>query len=148
MKKRVLILCTGNSCRSQMAEGWWRELGGEEWEVYSAGSQPAGFVHPIAVTVMRESGVDISAQESKQVDQFIDEPFDLVVTVCDNARESCPTLTGAKIVEHWPFCDPASATGSEEEEMGRFRRVRDQIRDRIGSFLHRRTDRTATSDGS
>ena len=92
MGGRVLILCTGNSCRSQMAEGLWRQLGGKAWEVYSAGSNPAGYVHPRAIEVMREIGLDISGQESKSLDRFRDEPFDLVITVCDRARESCPVF--------------------------------------------------------
>ena len=131
MKKRVLILCTGNSCRSQIAEGWWRRLGGDNWEVFSAGSKPTGRVHPSAVEVMREVGVDISTQVCKHVNEFAGQPFDLVVTVCDNAHESCPTLPGAKLVVHWPFDDPAEATGTAEEVLAEFRRVRDQIKETI-----------------
>ena len=93
--KRVLILCTGNSCRSQMAEALWEKLGEGEWAAASAGSKPAGYVHPLAVRAMRELDIDISANESKSLSQFQNQPFDLVVTVCDNAKESCPVFSGA-----------------------------------------------------
>ena len=135
MGGRVLILCTGNSCRSQMAEGLWRQLGGKAWEVYSAGSNPAGYVHPRAIEVMREIGLDISRQESKSLDRFRDEPFDLVITVCDRARESCPVFPGARETLHWPFPDPAHATGSEAEVLAAFRTVRDQIAKTIRDYL-------------
>ena len=134
-RKRVLILCTGNSCRSQMAEGLWRSIVGDKWDVHSAGLKPAGYVHPMAITVMHEAGVDISAQASKHVDRFMGQPFDLVITVCDNTHESCPTLPGAKSVEHWPFDDPAAAIGPEPDVLEAFRKVRDQIRGRILCFL-------------
>ena len=133
--KRVLILCTGNSCRSQMAEALWESLGQGDWESDSAGSKPSGYVHPLAIQAMNELGIDISANESKSLEQFRDQMFDLVVTVCDNAKESCPIFTGAKETLHWPFDDPADATGSEEEKMLVFRRVRDEIFRRIESFL-------------
>jgi len=133
--KRVLILCTGNSCRSQMAEGLWRQLGQGEWESHSAGSKPAGYVHPLAVEVMKEKGVDLAGAESKSLDAYRDEPIDLVVTVCDNARESCPAFPGAGAVLHWPFEDPADATGSDEEKLAVFRRVRDRIEARIRRYL-------------
>jgi len=132
---RVLILCTGNSCRSQMAEGWWRALGQGEWEPHSAGSKPAGYVHPLAVAVMQEKGVDLTAAESKALDGFLGRPIDLVITVCDNARESCPTFPGARTVLHWPFEDPADATGTDEEKLSVFRTVRDQIEARIRRYL-------------
>ncbi len=135
MKKRVLILCTGNSCRSQMAEALWEKLAQGEWESESAGSKPSGYVHPLAIRAMNELGIDISAAESKSLDRFQDRPFDLVVTVCDNARESCPVFSGAKETLHWPFDDPADATGTDDEKMSVFRRVRDQIQDRIQAFL-------------
>lgn len=138
--KRVLILCTGNSCRSQMAEAFWNELGAGEWEAHSAGSKPAGYVHPLAVQVMKEAGTDLSGYESKSLERFRDEPFDLVVTVCGNARESCPTLPGAARMVHWPFDDPAHAEGSEDEKLSVFRRVRDQIRERISRFLSQEDD--------
>ncbi len=133
--RRVLILCTGNSCRSQMAEGLWKRLGAGRWEAVSAGSKPAGYVHPLAVQAMQECGVDLTRYVSKSVDAFRDSEFDLVVTVCDNAREACPVFPGAKQTLHWPFDDPAHASGSDDEKMLEFRRVRDQIRGRIEQYL-------------
>ncbi|MBX9792377.1 MAG: arsenate reductase ArsC [Pirellulales bacterium] len=133
--RRVLILCTGNSCRSQMAEGLWRQVGAGRWESYSAGSHPAGYVHPLAIDAMREAGIDISAAYSKHVDEFVGQAFDLVVTVCDNAREACPVFPGAKQTLHWPFADPAQAAGTEEQVLQVFREVREQIRRRIEMFL-------------
>lgn len=133
--KRVLILCTGNSCRSQMAEALWNELGEGQWRAWSAGSNPAGYVHPLAVKVMAEQDIDLSKHESKSLQQFVDEPFDLVVTVCGNAREACPAFPAATQMLHWPFDDPAHATGTEDERLAEFRQVRDQIRDRISGYL-------------
>lgn len=143
MKNRVLILCTGNSCRSQMAEGLWRHLGGDNWEAYSAGSQPAGFVHPLAVAAMAELGVDISEHTSKHVDQFVGRDLDLVVTVCDGARESCPVIPGMGATLHWPFADPAEAVGTDDERLAAFRRVRDTIRERIERHLRETPPATA-----
>ena len=125
---RILFLCTGNSCRSQMAEGWTRRLHGDKFEVQSAGVKPVE-LHPLAVRVMKESGVDISAQTSKHVRVLNDAAFDYVVTVCDSARESCPLFPGKTKIIHRDFEDPAAAKGSEEEVLAVFRRVRDQIRD-------------------
>ena len=136
MMKRALILCTGNSCRSQMAEALWNHWGNGQWTAESAGSKPAGYVHEMAVKAISEIGLDISQAESKSVDQFVNEPFDLVVTVCDNAKESCPTWPGAQNIVHWPFDDPADATGSADEKMEFFRRVRDEISDKIRAYLH------------
>lgn len=133
--KSVLILCTGNSCRSQMAEALWESLGQGAWSAVSAGSRPAGYVHPLAIRVMQELGIDLSRHTSKSLDRFVDDDFDLVVTVCDNAREACPVFAGAKQTLHWPFDDPAHATGTEDEKLAEFRRVRDEIRDRIKQFL-------------
>ena len=133
--KRALILCTGNSCRSQMAEALWNRLGEGRWEAVSAGSNPAGYVHPLAVRAVSEIGLDLSAAESKHLDRFKDEAFDVVVTVCDNAREACPVFPGATQVLHWPFPDPAHATGTEKEQMAVFRTVRDSIADRIRTWL-------------
>ncbi|ADG67726.1 Protein-tyrosine phosphatase, low molecular weight [Planctopirus limnophila DSM 3776] len=133
--KRVLILCTGNSCRSQMAEGLWNTLGQPTWEAVSAGSRPAGYVHPLAVRAMGELGIDISNLVSKSVAPYQNENFDLVVTVCDNAKEACPVFPGAKLTLHWPFADPAHAEGNDEEKMVMFRRVRDEIRDTISGYL-------------
>ncbi len=134
--KKVLVLCTGNSCRSQMAEALWTDLGKGEWESFSAGSKPSGYVHPLAIKAMEEIGTDISNYQSKSLEQYQDKYFDLVVTVCDNAKESCPIFTGAKETIHTPFDDPADATGSEEEQMVVFRRVRDEIKQNIQNYLN------------
>ena len=135
MKKRVLILCTGNSCRSQMAEGFWRHHAGDEWDVSSAGVSPIG-LNPAAVEVMAEVGIDISEQTSKSLDQFVTQPFDLVVTVCANADRNSPVFPNASRREHWPFDDPAGAFGTHDERLREFRRVRDEIdqamRERLG----------------
>jgi arsenate reductase len=131
-KRRVLILCTGNSCRSQMAEGWVRHRLGDTWEVHSAGTQPAAYVHPLAIRAMLEAGVDISQHEPKSVQRFLRQPWDLVVTVCDSANESCPSFPG-RVGEriHVGFHDPSFTPGSDEERMAAFRRTRDEIRDRL-----------------
>jgi arsenate reductase len=129
-KLKVLFLCTGNSCRSQMAEGWLRALRGEEIVPYSAGIETHG-LNPYAVRVMAEAGVDISAQRSKHVDELADVAFDLVVTVCDHARESCPLFPGSARALHQGFDDPPSLArnaASEEEALSHYRRVRDEIR--------------------
>lgn len=133
-KATVLFLCTGNSCRSQMAEGWLRHLAGDRFEVFSAGTQPAG-LNPQAVEIMRESGVDISSHRSKHVNEFAGASIDYVITVCDRARETCPIFPGARTVLHWSFEDPAAAQGSDEERREVFRRVRDEIGERIRRFL-------------
>lgn len=135
MQKRVLVLCTGNSCRSQMAEALWNELGEGQWRAWSAGSNPAGYVHPLAVKAMGELGIDLSNHESKSLQGFVDEPFDLVVTVCGNAREACPAFPAATQMLHWPFDDPAYARGTEDERLAEFRQIRDQIRERISCYL-------------
>ena len=126
-KRRVLILCTGNSARSQMAEGLLRHDAGERFEVESAGTK-ASIVRPEAIAVMRELGIDISGQRSKNVDEFDGQQFDYVITVCDNARETCPVFFGGAQKVHRDFEDPVAATGSEEERLTVFRRVRDQLR--------------------
>jgi arsenate reductase len=126
--KRVLILCTGNSARSQMAEGLLRHDAGDRFEVESAGTKP-GQVRPEAIEVMRELGIDISGHRSKHVDEFAGRKFDTVLTVCDNARESCPVFPGGTVTMHRNFEDPAAAQGSEAERLAVFRRVRDQLRD-------------------
>lgn len=135
MTERVLILCTGNSCRSQMAEALWESLGNGKWEAESAGSRPSGYVHPLAIQVMHELDIDLSQYESKSLTQFVPQSFDLVVTVCDNAHEACPVFPGAKQTFHWPFDDPADATGTEQEQLAVFRRVRDEIKDRIATYF-------------
>jgi len=129
-KKRVLILCTGNSARSQMAEGLLRALGGGRFEVASAGTRP-GSVRPEAVAAMREVGIDISGQRSKSVDEFRGREFDTVITVCDNARESCPVFPAGTERVHWSFDDPAAAEGDEAARLAVFRRVREEIKARL-----------------
>ena len=129
-KKTVLILCTGNSARSQMAEGLLRHAAGDLFEVYSAGTNPS-LVRPEAIAAMREIGIDISGQRSKSVDEFAGRPLDYVITVCDNANQSCPVFPGGTLRLHWPFDDPAAVKGSHEERMAAFRKVRDQIEDRL-----------------
>lgn len=133
--KRVLILCTGNSCRSQMAQTIWQHLGNGQWQAESAGSKPAGFVHPNAIRAIEELGLSVDGLESKSVDLFLNQPIDLVVTVCDNALEACPTLPGVSAMEHWPFDDPADATGTDNEIMDCFRRVRDEIFRAVERYL-------------
>lgn len=131
---KVLILCTGNSARSQMAEGLLRHDGGGSFEVFSAGTHPSS-VRPEAIAVMREIGIDISGHRSKSVDEFAGQPFDTVITVCDNARDVCPVFPGGTRLLHFPFEDPAAVAGTEEERKAAFRRVRDQIRSRLREFL-------------
>ncbi|MDX8413891.1 MAG: arsenate reductase (thioredoxin) [Mariprofundales bacterium] len=131
---RILFLCTGNSCRSQMAEGWLRHLGGESFEAFSAGIEAHG-KNPRAIAVMAEAGVDISGQASKVLDPKLLETIDLLVTVCGHADSHCPTTPTSCRKEHWPFDDPAQAHGSEKAVMQEFRRVRDQIRTRVSQFI-------------
>ena len=132
---KILILCTGNSCRSQMAEGFLRSFD-PGLEVYSAGTAPSDRVHPKAVVVMKEKGIDLSGHRPKKVDEFLDKSFDYVITVCDQAKESCPIFLGeVKNRLHFGFDDPAEATGSEEEIYAVFRRVRDEIAERMAVFL-------------
>jgi len=130
MKPKVLFLCTGNSARSQMAEGFLRHLAGEDFEALSAGTNP-GSLNPLAVQAMAEMGIDISCQFSKNVTQFLGTPIQHVVTVCDNAKESCPVFLGAARFLHWSFPDPAAAQGTREEKLAVFREIRDQIKTRI-----------------
>ena len=133
MKARVLILCTGNSARSQMAEGLLRHDAGDRFEVFSAGTKPSA-VRPEAIAVMRELGIDLSGHSSKSVDAFSGQAFDYVLTVCDNARESCPVFPGAAVRIHRCFEDPAMFVGSQEERRALFRRVRDEIREYLRTF--------------
>jgi arsenate reductase len=132
-KKRVLILCTGNSARSQMAEGLLRQDAGSRFEVESAGTKPST-VRPEAIAAMRELGIDISCHRSKPVEEFHGQKFDYVITVCDAARESCPVFFGAAKKLHHDFEDPAALNGSEEERPALFRRVRDELRSYLGAF--------------
>jgi arsenate reductase len=133
-KKKVLVLCTGNSARSQMAEGLLRHQGGDRFEVFSAGTKPSQ-VRSEAIAVMNEIGIDISAHRSKSVDEFVDVDLDFVITVCDSAKESCPIFPGETMRLHWPFDDPAAVEGSDVAKMAAFRRIRDQIHGRIMVFL-------------
>jgi len=133
-KTRVLFLCTHNSARSQMAEGLLRHISGDRFEVMSAGTE-ATHVRPLAIRAMGEVGVDISAQESETLGRYLREPFDYVITVCDDANEACPFFPGAANRLHWSFEDPSKAEGSEEERLAVFRSVRDQIRDRMQAEL-------------
>ena len=130
----ILILCTGNSCRSHLAEGILRAAVGEAAEVASAGSDPAGYLHPMAVEVMKEIEIDISAHTSKHLDEFLQREVHTVITVCGNADQACPIFPGQAEKHHWPFDDPAKATGSEEEIRAVFRRVRDEIRVKFGAY--------------
>ena len=133
-KPLILILCTGNSCRSHLAEGILRAAVGEAAEVASAGSDPAGYVHPMAVEVMKEIEIDISAHTSKHLDEFLQREIHTVITVCGNADQACPIFPGQAEKHHWPFDDPAKATGSEEEIRAVFRRVRDEIRAKFEAY--------------
>ena len=133
-KTRVLFLCTGNSCRSQMAEGLLRELAGDQYEASSAGVSPTQ-VNAMAVRVMAEVAVDISGQRSKSVDDMTGREFDYVITVCDKAREACPIFSSAGRQLHWGFEDPAQAVGTEEERLHAFRKVRDAISERLRHFI-------------
>jgi arsenate reductase len=127
-KPSILILCTGNSCRSHLAEGILRRAGGDLFDVHSAGSKPAGYVHPMAIRVMDEIGIDISAHRSKPLSDFLSQRVDTVITVCGNVDQACPVFPGQVNRHHWPFDDPARAVGSEEEILAVFRRVRDEIK--------------------
>jgi arsenate reductase len=134
-KHRVLFLCTGNSCRSQMAEGLVNHLLAQDWEAYSAGTQPAGYVHDLAIDVLAEIGIDINDKRSKGVDEYRDADFDLVITVCDDAAEACPFWLGPGRVVHMGFPDPAVAAGSREHRLAVFRGVRDAIKVRVLEYL-------------
>jgi arsenate reductase (thioredoxin) len=132
-KKRVLILCTGNSARSQMAEALLRHEAGDRFEVFSAGIKPS-HVRPEAIAVMQEIGIGLSGHRSKHVDEFAAQSFDYVLSVCDQARESCPIFSGSTVMIHQNFPDPAAATGSEEQIRAAFRKVRDQLRQYLHGF--------------
>ena len=129
-RRRVLFLCTHNSARSQMAEGLLRALGDGRFEVFSAGTE-ATHVRPLAIRAMQELGIDISGQQSKTLDRYLDQLFDAVITVCDQANEACPVFFGARERLHWSFPDPSRATGSEDQQLAVYRSVRDAIRGRI-----------------
>jgi len=141
-KPTVLILCTGNSCRSHLAEGILRAASGERFDVQSAGSNPAGYVHPLAIQVMKEIGIDISAHHSKHMNEFLKQPVETVITVCGNADQVCPLFPGQVNRHHWGFDDPAHATGTDEEKLTVFRRVRDQIKMVFEAYADGRRDQT------
>lgn len=136
-KRRVLIVCTGNACRSQMAEALWRQLAGDHWECFSAGAVPAGFVHPLAMRAVEEVGGELSLAYSKHVSEFSGEQFDVVLTVCNYARSACRELPAAHETLHWPFDDPYFATGSEAERWAAFCQVRDEMARAIREYLER-----------
>ena len=139
MSKQVLILCTGNSCRSQMAEGLINTRLSPDFRAASAGTDPSGYVHPKAIAAMAELGIDLSQNESKNLEQFRGQYFDYVITVCDSANENCPVwLDKAGARYHIGFDDPAKATGTDEEIMAEFRRVRDEIEEQVLTFLRQK----------
>ena len=140
MKPLVLILCTGNSCRSHLAEGLLRAAAGDLLEVASAGSKPAGYVHPLSVEAMQELGIDISSHHSKHMDEFLSRTVETVITVCGNADQACPMFPGQLNRHHWGFDDPAHATGSRKEQLVVFRRVRDEIRRVFEAYAQGRQD--------
>ncbi len=139
-KPLVLVLCTGNSCRSHLAEGILRAASGGLFNVASAGSKPSGYVHPLSIKVMQEIGIDISGHHSKHLSEFLSVPVETVVTVCGNADQACPMFPGQVNRYHWGFDDPAHATGTEEEQLAVFRRVRDQIRAVFEAYAAGRKD--------
>ena len=136
----ILVLCTGNSCRSHMAEGLLRRALGDGFEVASAGSKPAGYVHPLAIRALAEIGIDIASHTSKHLDEYLDRDVETVITVCGNADQVCPTFPGQLNRHHWPFDDPAHATGTEDEQFAVFRRVRDEIRAVFEAYAAGRLD--------
>ena len=140
MPPLILILCTGNSCRSHLAEGLLRAAVGDRFTVASAGSRPAGYVHPLAIKAMAEIGIDISVHQSKHMDEFLSQKVETVITVCGNADQACPMFPGQVNRHHWPFDDPAHATGTEEEQFAVFRRVRDEIKAVFGAYADGRMD--------
>ncbi|HLP02149.1 MAG TPA: arsenate reductase ArsC [Opitutaceae bacterium] len=139
-KPTVLILCTGNSCRSHLAEGILRAVAGDFLDVQSAGSKPAGYVHPLAIAALKEIDIDISAHRSKSMTEFMDKKVETVITVCGNADQACPIFPGQVNRHHWPFEDPAHAAGTDEEKMAVFRRVRNEIRRTFTAYADGRRD--------
>jgi arsenate reductase (thioredoxin) len=144
-KPTVLILCTGNSCRSHLGEGLLRAAAGDLFNVVSAGSKPVGYVHPMAIAAMKEIGIDISAHTSKHMNEFLDKDVETVITVCGNADQACPIFPGQLNRHHWPFEDPAHATGTDEEKMEMFRRVRNEIRRVFTAYADGRRDERKTT---
>ena len=147
-KPTVLILCTGNSCRSHLAEGILRAAAGDLLNVQSAGSKPAGYVHPLAIQVMKEIGIDISAHRSKHMNDFLSQPIETVVTVCGNADQACPMFPGQLNRHHWGFEDPAHAIGTDEEKLAVFRQVRDQIKMVFEAYAAGRRDQLKAKQSS
>ena len=145
MKPTVLILCTGNSCRSHLAEGILRTAAGDLIEVRSAGSNPAGYVHPLAIRVMGEIGIDLSGHRSKHLHEFLGQQIETVITVCGNADQVCPTFPGQVNRHHWGFDDPAKAEGTEEAKLAMFRRVRDEIKLAFEAYAAGRRDQLKAS---
>ena len=133
--KKILFLCTGNSCRSQMGEGFMRHMAGNKFEVFSAGVEPTQ-VNPYAIKVMAEAGIDISSHKSKSVDEFSEQEFDYVITVCNHAKQICPVFPGQYERIHWDIEDPADAKGSEQEKLVFFRKIRDEIKEKCLEFLN------------
>ena len=146
-KPTILILCTGNSCRSHLAEGILRAAAGDLMDVQSAGSKPAGFVHPKAIAVMQEIGIDISHHYSKHLNEFLQQPIETVITVCGNADQACPMFPRQVNRHHWGFDDPAHATGTEDEILHTFRRVRDEIRRTFEAYAAGRRDQSVLTNG-
>lgn len=144
----VLVLCTGNSCRSHLAEGILRAASENRFEVASAGSAPAGYVHPLAIRAMAEIGIDISKHTSKHMNEFLQRRVETVITVCGNADQACPTFPGQVHRHHWPFDDPAHAVGSDEEKLVVFRRVRDEIARVFGAYAAGRIDAGSSVRGT
>ena len=140
MPPLILVLCTGNSCRSHLAEGLLRAALGDRFRVASAGSKPAGYVHPLAIRAMTEAGIDITTHHSKHMDEFLSQNVETVITVCGNADQACPMFPGQVNRHHWPFEDPAHATGTEDEQLAVFRRVRDEIKAVFGAYAAGRLD--------
>ena len=141
-KPLILILCTGNSCRSHLAEGILRAASHGLFDVASAGSKPAGYVHPHGIAAMSEIGIDISAHTSKHMDEFLDRDVETVITVCGNADQACPMYPGQINRHHWGFDDPAHATGTDDEKMAVFRRVRDEIKRVFEAYAQGRRDQS------
>lgn len=148
VKPTILILCTGNSCRSHLAEGILRATAGDTLNVQSAGSKPAGYVHPLAIQVMKEIGIDISAHHSKHMNDFLQQPVETVVTVCGNADQACPMFPGQVNRYHWGFDDPAHATGTDEEKLAVFRRVRDEIKRVFEAYAAGRRDQAKAAQST
>ena len=135
LKERVLFICTGNSCRSQIAEGLLRDIAGNQFDVYSAGTHPSR-VHPASIIIMAEGGIDISQHTSDSINKYLDKGIDIVITVCDNARQACPTFPGNVKQIHWGIDDPFSGWGTEPAELVPYRKTREELKNKINDFLN------------